>query len=190
MADRRTDGMTGGRFPRLRLPLRRAARAVAAASRRRATAAVLAAATAVSAALCGWLGAQVHQRQQEDDRDQEILAAARQSAVNFTSLDYRHYDRDSANVLSGATGAFRSEFEAQLKQLTKVVAANKSVSQGEVLEAGVVHADDHSARVLVVADSRVTNVSVPQGQARNYRMQLDLTRQGGRWLTSEVEFVG
>jgi len=158
------------------------------------TARVLPAALAVVSglllALTGYLGLQLHQRHQQDHRDQEILAAARQEAVNFTSIDYRHFDRDSANVLSGATGDFKNQFATQTQQLTDLVATNKSVSEGQVLEAGIVSADDHSARVLVVADSKVTNTAAPNGQARNYRLQLDLVRENGRWLTSGVEFVG
>lgn len=105
-------------------------------------------------------------------------------------LDYRHYDRDSANVLAGATGDFKKQFAAQTEQLTQLVATNKSVSEGQVLEAGIVRSDESSARVLVVADSKVTNTAVPHGEARTYRLQLDLVHRDGRWLTSDVEFVG
>lgn len=59
-----------------------------------------------------------------------------------------------------------------------------------MLEAGITRADERKARVLVVADSKVTNTAAPEGQARTYRLQLDLVYQGGRWLTSSVEFVG
>ncbi|WP_371131927.1 hypothetical protein [Streptomyces sp. cf386] len=147
-------------------------------------------ATAAVTALTIWLILGLHTQREADQRRQDILATARQSALNFTSLDYRHYDRDSANVLAGATGAFKKQFAAQTEQLTQLVATNKSVSEGQVLEAGIVRSDDNSARVLVVADSKVTNTSVPQGEARTYRLQLDLVRRDGRWLTSDVEFVG
>ncbi|WP_399226619.1 hypothetical protein [Streptomyces sp. TRM49041] len=145
---------------------------------------------ATLAATTGWLGTERYERAEEAGRDQDILAAARQSALNFTSLDYRHYDRDSKNVLSGATGEFAEQFSAQTAELTKLVATNKSVSEGQVLEAGIVESDERTARVLVVADSKVTNLSAPQGTSRNYRLQLDLVYEGGRWLTSNVEFVG
>ncbi|MFG2548528.1 hypothetical protein [Streptomyces sp. NPDC048581] len=150
----------------------------------------LAAATAVVTALTIWLTLGLYEQREADQRRQDILAAARQSALNFTSLDYRHYDRDSANVLSGATGDFKKQFAAQTEQLTQLVATNKSVSEGQVLEAGIVRSDEDSARVLVVADSKVTNTAVPQGEARTYRLQLDLVQRDGRWLTSDVEFVG
>jgi Mce-associated membrane protein len=150
----------------------------------------LVAATVITAALALWLAFGMYEQREADQRRQGILAAARQSALNFTSLDYRHYDRDSANVLAGATGDFKKQFTAQTEQLTKLVARNKSVSEGQVLEAGIVRSDENSARVLVVADSKVTNTAVPEGEARTYRLQLDLVHEDGRWLTSDVEFVG
>jgi Mce-associated membrane protein len=160
------------------------------AGRRWALSAGLVAATALTTALAVWLGLQVHEQRAAEQRRQDILAAARQSALNFTSLDYRHYDRDSGNVLKEATGDFKKQFAAQTQELTKLVAENKSVSEGQVLEAGIVRSDARSARVLVVADSKVTNTAVPEGEARTYRLQLDLVLHGGRWLTSDVEFVG
>ncbi|MFI8834709.1 hypothetical protein ACIGPN_27290 [Streptomyces afghaniensis] len=150
----------------------------------------LVAATVVTTALSLWMAFGLYQQREADQRRQGILAAARQSALNFTSLDYRHYDRDSANVLAGATGEFKKQFTAQTDQLTKLVAQNKSVSQGQVLEAGIVRSDEDSARVLVVADSKVANTAAPEGEARTYRLQLDLVHKDGRWLTSDVEFVG
>ncbi|MGW5198070.1 hypothetical protein [Streptomyces spiralis] len=150
----------------------------------------LVAATVLTTVPCVWLGWKLSDQRAAEQRRQDILAAARQSALSFTSLDYRHYDRDSGNVLKGATGEFKKEFAAQTAQLTKLVAQNKSVSEGQVLEAGIVRSDARSARVLVVADSKVTNIAVPEGQARTYRLQLDLERVAGRWLTSDVAFVG
>ncbi|GGX31245.1 hypothetical protein [Streptomyces lomondensis] len=165
-------------------------RTTPAAGRRRALSAGLVVATVLTTASALWLGFQVREQRAAEQRRQDILAAARQSALNFTSLDYRHYDRDSGNVLKGATGDFRKQFAAQTQELTKLVAQNKSVSEGQVLEAGLVRSDARSARVLVVADSKVTNTAVPKGEARTYRLQLDLVLEGGRWLTSDVEFVG
>ena len=147
-------------------------------------------ATLLTTAAALWLSLRLYDEHEKDTRRQDILSAARQSALNFTSLDYRHYDRDSAHVLESATGDFKKQFSAQTQDLTKLVAENRSVSEGQVLDAGIVRSDAHSARVLVVADSKVTNTAVPKGEARTYRLQLDLVYRGGRWLTSDVEFVG
>ncbi|WP_329443329.1 hypothetical protein [Streptomyces canus] len=147
-------------------------------------------ATVLTTALTIWLSFGLYNQREAEQRRQDLLAAARQSALNFTSLDYRHYDRDSANVLEGATGDFKKQFAAQTGELTQLVAQNKSVSEGQVLEAGIVRFDENSARVLVVADGKVTNTAAPKGEARTYRLQLDLVYRDGRWLTSDVEFVG
>ncbi|WP_326669041.1 hypothetical protein [Streptomyces canus] len=147
-------------------------------------------ATVLTTALTIWLSFGLYNQRELEQRRQDLLAAARQSALNFTSLDYRHYDRDSANVLESATGDFKKQFAAQTGELTQLVAQNKSVSEGQVLEAGIVRFDENSARVLVVADSKVTNTAAPKGEARTYRLQLDLVHRDGRWLTSDVEFVG
>lgn len=192
MAARGTDGMSaGGVLSRRVISLRLlGGRLATAAGRGRATAVKLAVATVAVTTLGGWLCLQVYDQRAEVRRHQDILTAARQSALNFTSLDYRHYDRDSANVMKGATGDFKEQFAAQTGDLTKLVAANRSVSEGQVLEAGIARADERSARVLVVADSKVTNKAAPEGQSRTYRLQLDLVLEKGRWLTSDVEFVG
>ncbi|WP_254665970.1 hypothetical protein [Streptomyces sp. WMMB 322] len=155
----------------------------------RAVTAALVAAAAALLTLSGYFGYQLYGQHQEEQRRQDVLSAARQTAVNFTSLHYKTYKADSRNVLQGATGRFKKQFSAQTEELTELVTQNRSVSKGQVLEAGVVRADEKSARVLVVADSTVKNVSTPKGETRNYRLQLDLVQEGGRWLTSDVEFV-
>jgi Mce-associated membrane protein len=128
--------------------------------------------------------------EQADARRTEVLQAARQQAVNFTTLDYQHLDRDLGRVLRGATGQFRAQFQAGTKDLKELVTANKAVSDGQVLEAGIVTDDADSARVLVVADSTVTNTGDPKPQKRHYRMQMDLVLKDGRWLVSDLQFVG
>jgi Mce-associated membrane protein len=138
----------------------------------------------------GVLLTRVRGYQEEEARRQAVLAAARQTAVHFTTLDYRRGEADLRRVLDGATGDFKKEFSSGLGQLRRLITQNRAVSTGRVLEAGLVAGDAEEARVLVVADSTVRNQATPRGQRRHYRMQLDLRREGGRWLTSNLEFVG
>ena len=118
------------------------------------------------------------------------LAAARQEALNLTSIDTRDIDADLKAVLDGATGGFRTDFAARAADLKKVLADNNVIAEGNVLEAALVRADDASATALVVVDSTVKNKAAPQGRANTYRMQLDLEKHNGRWLTSTLQFVG
>lgn len=151
---------------------------------------LLAGALILVAAGVGFLSYRVQQENQADQSNQEVLAAARQEALNFISIDYRNFSQDTNNVLSGATGDFKQQFSDQSKTLQSLVTSNKAISTGQVLQAGVVSASPTSARVLVVADATVANTAAPSGQVRNYRLQMDLVDQNGQWLTSDIEFVG
>ena len=129
--------------------------------------------------------------QRAESRDRaDAMAAARQIAVNFSTLDYRTFDRDTARVTATATGTFRSDFAAQAAQIKQVVIANKSVSTGQVGQPALVSESSHSARVLLALDATVTNTSSTTPTARHYRVQLDLTKVNGRWLASQLQFVG
>lgn len=151
---------------------------------------LLAAALVVVAVGVGVLGYRVHQENLAGQRDQDVLAAARQEALNFISIDYRNFAQDSKNVLSGATGDFKQQFSDETNTLQSLVNQNKAISSGQVLQAGVVTSSATAARVLVVADATVANTAAPSGQVRNYRLQMDLVEQDGQWLTSNIEFVG
>ena len=133
---------------------------------------------------------QLQQAQAVADRRTAVLQAASEHAVTFLTVDYRHLHKDSAAVLAMAAGQFRQQYAASRPRLQQLVAQNKTVSTGKVLSAGVVSTDDDSARVIVVADSEVKNLASPQPQPRHYRLQLDLTRQGERWLVTDLQFVG
>jgi Mce-associated membrane protein len=124
------------------------------------------------------------------DRRADALRAAKQSALNLTSIDNREFDEDVARVLEGSTGAFRTDFEGRAKDLRSVLTENQVVSQGTVIEAGLVRDDERTATALVVVDSEVRNTAAPEGRVNTYRMRLELELVGGRWLTSQLEFVG
>lgn len=128
------------------------------------------------------------------DAREDVLRAASQSALNLTSIDNAEFAADVQRVLEGATGAFRADFEARSKDLEKVLVENKVVSEGKVIEAGVVELGEDgnldTATALVVVDSNVRNTAVPEGRVNTYRMKLQLERVDGQWLTSMLEFVG
>ena len=126
----------------------------------------------------------------EIQTDGEVLSVARQSTLAFVSVDHRTVDEDVDAVLENATGTFKEQFEKAAPQLKKLTEQAKSVSEGRILEAGLVSRDEDSARAIVVADSRVENRSTEEPQARYFRFQVDLVRVDGEWLTSNLEFVG
>lgn len=120
----------------------------------------------------------------------EALATAEEWTAEFLRVDHKAMDPIFKRVLAGTAPPFRDEYqrsEANLKQLAR---ANQSVSTGEVLTAGVSELKGGTAKVFVAANSRVQNKSTKAPQTRYYRIELQLVRQGGNWLISNLKFVG
>ncbi|GAC1443260.1 MAG: hypothetical protein NVS3B26_08680 [Mycobacteriales bacterium] len=127
---------------------------------------------------------------QRDDARAAALSAARQEALNLTSIDGRNVDLDLKRVQDNATGGFARDFATRAKDLKGVLTENSVVAEGRVIDAALVRGDGDTATALVVVDSTVKNKAAPAGRDNTYRMQLDLERHGGRWLTSALQFVG
>lgn len=116
--------------------------------------------------------------------------AARDEAEAFLGVDYRDPDPMVDKVLAGATGAFKRQYAAGRARLESSAKRSRAVSTGTVKALGVSDLSRTQATVLVAADARVTNRSTKGAEQRYYRMRLTLVRQGGTWLTSDLELVG
>jgi Mce-associated membrane protein len=123
-------------------------------------------------------------------RQQEVAAAARAEALAFLTVDHEDMDPLIDAVLAGATGAFADQYESQRETLTREAVRTRATSAAEVVALGVGDQDEDTATVLVAANSTVTNTSTGgEGQVRYYRLRLELVREDGRWLTSNLQFV-
>lgn len=142
-------------------------------------------------AVAAILGAlKLRDQAQRSDARAAALGAARQEALNLTSIDGRDIDGDLRRVQDGATGGFAKDFQQRAQQLKSVLTENSVVADGRVIDAALVRGDLDTATALVVVDSTVKNKAAPAGRQNTYRMQLDLERHGSRWLTSALQFVG
>lgn len=120
----------------------------------------------------------------------DVAAAARTEALAFLTVDHRDMDPLVDAVLDGATGDFAEQYAAQRETLTSEAVRTEARSTPEVVALGVGDQDDDSATVLVAANSTVTNAGTgSDGQVRYYRLRLELVREDGRWLTSDLRFV-
>jgi Mce-associated membrane protein len=149
--------------------------------------ALLAAATVALGATRGrdWYAAR-----QVQQANAAALAAARQLAVNFVTVDHRKVDADIARVKDGATGDFLKSYSTSVEELKKVLVANKTVSTVQRTEAALVSGDRDSAVALVGVVAPTTNTAVPQGETKTYRMRLQLQKVGEEWKVGNLEFVG
>jgi Mce-associated membrane protein len=152
----------------------------------------LALALAAALTATGITGYRWYAQQSIEDAQQQALAAARQTTVNFVSVSAATVDRDLQRVTAGATGEFKDEFTRGAPQVRAAVVENKVDSRGTVLRTGLVSGDKDSAVALVAVDATVKNVNAPQGRLSHYRIQVDVSKdaKSGRWLVSRLQFVG
>lgn len=138
------------------------------------------------------LGLSVRAHGAPDDERAAAMAAARQEAVNLTTLGYATARHDVDRILAGATGGLRAKFETERAKLGSVLAQDRSTSRGHVVSAGLVHLSGDTAQVVVAADATVTT-GTGSGQRsvlKHYRMVVRLQKVSGQWLASDVAFAG
>lgn len=132
-------------------------------------------------------------RNARDDARQAAAVAARNEALNLTTISYQTAGADLDRILAGATGNLRTQFAAQRPRFAATLAPEKSVSKGNVLAVGVVGNSSTKAQADVAVDATVTTTSAagkPQSVLKHYRMVMQLVRVHGRWLVSDVAFAG
>ena len=126
------------------------------------------------------------------DQGAAALAAGKQLAINFVTMDYRTFDSYGTQVLNGASGSFRSDYAAKLADLKKVVVANQTRSSVKQVEAGLVSSDPASAVVIVGLVAPTSNTATPNAVDKTYRLRLDLHRTSDAnapWKVISLDFV-
>lgn len=127
---------------------------------------------------------------EEQERFADVIDSATDEATAFVNIRYDDAQASIEAVMAGATGAFRDQYSKSTEEVIKILEENKSVMVGEVLWTGVVAVDPDSATVVVATTGTVSNVQTDNKPvARNFRLQLDLVLEEGRWLTSDLQFV-
>jgi Mce-associated membrane protein len=145
-------------------------------------------------AAVGWLVVDARDTRARDDARQAALQAARQEAVNLTTISYETADADLGRIIAAATGTLKTQFAAQRAQFPAVLKRDKSVSVGTVLAAGVASQTKSTVEALVAVDAAVSNDQTAKAGSRplvkHYRMDMKLVLVSGRWLVSQVAFAG
>jgi Mce-associated membrane protein len=120
-----------------------------------------------------------------------VTKAARTETEAFIKVDYKNMDPLIEKVLAGATGTFKEQYSKVKVTLKATAQQGQSMSTGTVREVGISDIDDDNAVVFVAADAKVSNKSTKGvEQPRSYRLKLNMTREGDKWLTSNLQFVG
>jgi len=140
-------------------------------------------------ALVGWLAVRTQRATGVDERQSQIVQAARQGALNLTTIDWQRADADVQRILDSATGEFYDDFAKRSAPFIKVVKEAKSKSTGSITEAGLESESGDSAQVLVAVAVKTSNVGAPDQEPREWRMRLAVQKVGDVMKVSNVEFV-
>jgi Mce-associated membrane protein len=151
----------------------------------------------VLAAVCLVGGVQVVQARDararsdvQQARYADALAAARSEAQAFVNVSHEHAADDLARIGAGATGALKDRYTSSADSLVRALRRNRTVTEGDVLWAGVVRVDDAGATVLVATDgTRSDRTTNDKPVERDLRLRLRLVPVGGEWLTSDITMV-
>jgi hypothetical protein len=153
--------------------------------------ALVAAARAVLA--FGYLPGARHHREQTAGNsaltsdEQAAITAARIETTNLLSYSRKSFDADWNRALAGAGGQLKSDLvqdkQTTLDQLTK----GKFDVTATVTDAAIAGGDGkHGIQVLVVASGHRSN---DPASAVPSRIELTMTRIGGRWLATDLQGV-
>jgi Mce-associated membrane protein len=126
-----------------------------------------------------------------EQRYGDVLAAANAEATAFVNLRYDQASRSIDAVAAGATGDFRAHYVRSARHVVKVLRRHRSTMTGQVVWSGVVAVAPDRATVIAATTGTVSNTSTHGHEApRHFRLRISLLHQGGRWLTSDIQFVG
>lgn len=121
----------------------------------------------------------------------EVRRAAVAEVQAFLGVEHGNVDEQAQTVLDGATGDFKQQYADELEGLRQSATDQQSMAKATVLEVGISDIDPTTATVFVAANTEVTSRSTG-GRPRTvpWRIQLDMVKEGERWLTSGLQFVG
>ncbi len=144
---------------------------------------------AVLAGLNGWLGYRDYQVRHGAQIRQEMVQAARQGAINLTTIDHEDVEQDVQRILDSSTGVFRDDFAQRAQPFSEAARRAQSKSVGTVTEAALESAEGDEGRVLVAMTVMTSNRGVPEQQPQAWRMRVTVTRVDDESKVSKVEFI-
>ena len=145
----------------------------------------------VLGALAGWLGYQAHETDQTQAQRAMFVQAARQAALNLTTINYTEAQADIQRILDSAIGTFHDDFQTRSKPFIDVVIKAQSRSEGTVTEAALESQTGDQAQVLVAVSVKTTTGAAAQQQPEPHawRMRIGLHKLGDNAKVSDVQFV-
>jgi Mce-associated membrane protein len=139
--------------------------------------------------LTGWLGYRSYHAREAQENRNLYVQAARQAAVNLTTISYTEVDADIQRILDSATGRFREDFQNRSQPFVDVVKQVQSKSEGTIAEAGLESVTGDQAQVLVAVSVKTSIAAAPQQEPRRWRLRISVEKTADGAKVSNVEFV-
>lgn len=144
----------------------------------------------LSVALAGFVGTAAWLWWADRERiDGGAAAVARQQAINFFSLDYRHIDDDLDRVLALSTGEFKDQYAEQRDRITEGATERKVVITARVADDATALEYQHGDRAQALVAIDATTKGKSGSQTHRYRVRVKLRQIDGEWLVSGIEQV-
>jgi Mce-associated membrane protein len=140
-------------------------------------------------ALAGWFGFRLYQSHQAQEQRELLIHAARQGALNLTTIDWQRADADIQRIEDSATGTFYEDFSSRSKPFIDVVKKAQSKSVGTIIEAGLESQSGSEAQVLVAVSVKTSNLGAAEQDPRHWRMRITVHKVGNDAKVSNVAFV-
>lgn len=164
----------------------------AARSRRWSTLALLVAATLVmiTGLFAWWQSSGDEDTALAETRD-TVLISARQHIQTLNSLDYRSVDKGLKTWLAVTTGTLHDQLAAVGADERQLLADQKKISTGRVVDAAVLDLDDGKATVIASVEITVVDDAVADAQptVKRNRFTADLVDVKGSWKLENLQQV-
>jgi Mce-associated membrane protein len=118
-----------------------------------------------------------------------FVQAARQGAVNLTTINWNEADADVRRILDSATGTFHDDFAQRSQPFVDVIKQSRSITEGTVTASGLESASENEAQVMVSVSVKTSSAAAPHQDPRSWRMRIAVQKVGDDVKVSKVEFV-
>ena len=117
------------------------------------------------------------------------LAAANRFVLMLTDLSSEGDQSKLDAVLALSTGNFRLTYGNLAPVWHEAFKIGNVRSRGSIVAMGVQRYDDRSVDILASVQSQISDIKVPGGEVRRYRVGVTMQRVGDQWLASDAGIV-
>ncbi|MFD4459609.1 hypothetical protein [Nocardia sp. NPDC058480] len=143
--------------------------------------------TTAAVAVASLLAVDNHRIRAREQARESALQAACTYAPTLARYDAKDLDTYFAAVLAGATGSWKTEFDATSRDLRDVLTQGQVVSTVGKVTCAIESADETSATAVAVIDQTITSLGTKGAPAPGQlSVSMSLRKDADRWLVSEV----